>query len=861
MRKYALILFVTIFVIFSGSAQSQSELKELYQKYQSGDLSQSEMNKLMELKNKSEGGSGLETEIEEKREKFPQEKDIKNKQKEAKDKKEQLRENKKLQQFLEENPKMKTFFRREDTEDTLKKKMERKNFYNRYYFNEKKYEYGLNLYNLERYGYNIFESPSTYSPVENSSVSENYIVGPGDVINLTLWGGVNSQYEVEVGKNGNIATPDFGEISVAGLTYKELKEKLKGSISSGTRVSISFSKLKTIRVFLTGDSDSPGSYKLSGQATIVNAIFASGGPSKNGSMRNIFLKRNGNVVKKFDLYDFLLRGNSANDTFLMPGDVIYIPPVKNLVAVAGNVKREAIYELREDETLNDLINIAGGLTASADNTNISIERFRKNEGRIVLNINGTNKNKIKNFKLKDGDIIKIYPTTDFNKNAITLQGYVETPRMYEYRENMRVSDIITKEKLLEDTYLQYAALKRKIYPENYYETKPINLYKALFKQNERYDLKLKPEDKIIVFSKEEMQTPSPVFIQGEVRTPGTYDFEKGMTVLDLIHQADGLTNLANKKTAEHVRIDVGDDSVGSQILRNVSIKNIFNNPNNRNINFELEPFDKIFIRRIANYEKNRSITLTGEIKYPGVYYAQKGEKLYDIIKRAGGFTKEAYLRGAFFSREKIRERQEKRIDNLINSLQKNIEQISTNIKDDAKKQSLISLYEQRIQELEESEPTGRLVIELPDSLEKLKNSPYNITINEGDELNIPKKESSIIVLGEVYSPGVFVYEKDKHKVKNYLSMTGGATNKGDIDQAFVIKANGRIISNHYIDEESRTYSFLGNDFLNAKIYPGDTIIVPPKEPKESLLQGLKDWSTVLYNLATTVKITSDIWQQ
>jgi len=841
---------VSVFII----PISQIELFDLYQKYKSGNLSAEEMQKLEQLKGQYMGSSSLSLQEDKTRKKLPEEKDTKEKNPVEREKKFDLSEISEAFGIDEEKL-------REDLSAKEKKERKSQYYYQNYYFNKNKTIYEIDVSSLKRYGYDIFESPSTYAPVENVSVSDNYIIGPGDRLKINIWGGVTNEYELTVDKDGNLATPDFGTIAVAGLTYEKMKKKLNNIISSGSEVSVAISKLKTVRVFVTGDSESPGSYKLSGQANIVNAIFASGGPSKTGSMRNLYLKRRGRVVTKFDLYDFLLNGDSSKDTYLMPGDVVFIPPAEELVAVGGNIKRPSIYEMKKKETLADLLKIAGGLTASADETNIFIERFKKNEERIVININGNDKNKISNFKLQDGDIVKIYPITEDNKNAVLLEGYTSTPRRFSYEEGLRVSDIVKVKKLLPDTYLKYAALRRKVYPENYYKTVPVNLYKALFEKNKEFDLKLKPEDKIVLYSKKEMEKIPPLFVAGEVNNPGRYNFEEGMTVLDLIHKSGGITNLANKKTAEFVRINIGDDSVNSLVIKNINIRDLFENPNDSNINIELEPFDKLFVRRIANFEENRSITLEGEVTYPGVYYAKEDETLYDILKRAGGFTTEAYLRGAFFSRKTIKERQKKRLDNLVDSLEKNLENIISKSQDVPQLNNIIPIYEKRIEKLKKSEPAGRLVINLPQNLERLRKSSYNISIKDGDILKIPKEDDSIIVLGNVYSQGVFVYEESKETVGDYLDMAGGATKQGDLDQAFVIKANGRIISNHYIDEESKRFALFGSRLLNAKIYPGDTIIVPPKEIKEKFVSQLKDWTTVLYQLATTVKISSDVWNE
>ena len=279
-------------------------------------------------------------------------------------------------------------------------------FFQRYYFNEKGYSYPLDISSLSLFGRSFFEAPSTYAPVTNAPVNDNYILGPGDKLKINIWGTALTEIDVTVNANGNISSSHFGRLSVAGMTLGGLKARLQETVSTGTDFEIALIDVKTVRIFVTGDAAAPGSYTLSGLSTVINAVFSSGGPSETGSLRHIQLKRNGRAVKTIDLYDFILNGDSSGDTYLMDGDLIHIRPVGPLVAVAGNVRRPALYEVKEGETWEDMIRLAGGMTASAYGLNISLERFAPDRGRELSTLSRSD---LSQKAPRDGDILRIYP--------------------------------------------------------------------------------------------------------------------------------------------------------------------------------------------------------------------------------------------------------------------------------------------------------------------------------------------------------------------------------------------------------------------------------------------------------------------
>ena len=729
-------------------------------------------------------------------------------------------------------------------------------FFQRYYFNESGYDYPLDISSLTLFGRRFFDAPSTYAPVTNAPVNDNYILGPGDRLKITIWGTAMTDLDVTVNTNGNISSPQFGRMAVAGLTLGGLKDRLRESVSTGTDFEVALSEVKTVRIFVTGDAAAPGSYTLSGLASVINAVFSSGGPSSTGSLRSISLKRGGRRVKTIDLYDFLLNGDSSSDTYLMDGDIIHIAPVGPLVAVAGNVRRPALYEVKEGETWSDIISLAGGMTASAYGVNISLESFEPDKGRVLATLS---RDTLHTLSPKDGDILRVYPIpmTREDLNMVSLEGYVSTPRKFQWTEGMRFSDLVKAELLLPETYMEYATVTRREYPENTKRILPVNLEKAIFDRDEKADLLLHPEDIVTLYSKKEMQDRPPVFILGEVRKPGTFQYVPGMTVVDLIHLAQGLTNTANLKDAEYVTLRLSDNRVEEIDVSVFSLSSVLEQPNDPAVNFYLKPFDKIFVRRLADFEENRAITLSGEVTYPGVYYAREGETLADILKRAGGFTGEAYIRGSVFTRESVKALQREHLEELIRTMESTIAVLES--REESRFAALLPVYRKRLEEMKSAQVTGRLVMDLSGDLEAFSRSPYNISVRNGDRLFVPRNPNAVTVMGEVNSPGTFVYHSGHNRVKDYIRMTGGSTPRGDLSRAFVIKANGRIISPYFIDDESRVTTLFRNKFLNALIFPGDTIIVPPAEPRISFLEHLKDWTTILYQLASTVKFTADVW--
>ena len=356
--------------------------------------------------------------------------------------------------------------------------------------------------------------------VKTAAVSDNYVVGPGDYVVLTLWGRIEARYSMLVDSSGNISVPNLGFFKVGGMRFSDVRNMLKQKAEQivGAKANISMGGLKLIQVYVLGEVFRPGMYPTDSMSTIINALFLSGGPQDVGSLRNIELRRNGKVIIKFDMYELFLKGDKSHDLVLENGDIIFVPPVGVLVGIAGNVKRPAIYELRDKFDLNNLLSIAGGINPSAYTQQIQIDRIVNHEKQMVIDVNLKEIEKSKNFQLWDGDLVKVFTISEQIENYITLEGNVKRPGRYEFKQGMHISDIIAgKNDLLDETSYDYAVIKRLMPPNNSTHSINFNIGKVIFDKDKANDLELNAQDIIYVFSTWAFNDKPQVVVRGEVR--------------------------------------------------------------------------------------------------------------------------------------------------------------------------------------------------------------------------------------------------------------------------------------------------------------------------------------------------------
>ncbi|MCX7984775.1 MAG: SLBB domain-containing protein, partial [Bacteroidetes bacterium] len=519
---------------------------------------------------------------------------------------------------------------------------------------------------LEPYGYSIFRYPATtFEPVLNIPTPPSYIVGPGDEIIISVWGDTKLYHELTVNREGNLVIPDVGPINVNGLTIKEIREKLLrrmtevySSLKHGAKgatsfLDVSLGKLRTIQVFVLGEVSKPGGYSLSSLSTMLHALYLSGGPTTNGSLRKINLLRNNKVVAQLDFYEYALKGNRTDDVRLQDGDILFIPPVQKRVAIVGAVLRPAIYELKEQETLSDLIALSGGLLVNAYTERIHIERLvpfsqrsilKKDILDIDLPFASLEQLQSSVFKLEDADIVSIYSITNYPYNRVTITGNVNKPGTYELITRMRVSELIMKaDSFARNTFMEKATLLR-LLPNLRREIYHFNPRKALAGDTTE-NLVLQNEDQIIIYQESTFFPERYVEIYGAVKNPGRYPRYEKMTVADLVILAGGLREDASYENWELAKIDTGSIDNYSKIFKFSVLVSYWEDQTLKQL--LLQDFDRVTVPQNPRFKYPVQVTLAGYFVYPGVYsLISNEERLYDIIKRAGGIRPDAYLRGA-----------------------------------------------------------------------------------------------------------------------------------------------------------------------------------------------------------------------
>ena len=723
---------------------------------------------------------------------------------------------------------------------------------------------------LTQFGYNLFRATvSTFAPVTDVPVGPEYIIGPGDSFNISLWGRIERFYQAEVDRNGEITLPKIGTLKVWGLTFSELRKYLLRKFSrhyKGFHMNVVMGRLRTIRAFVIGEVVTPGSYTLSSLATVYNALFAAGGPSKRGTMRNIQLIRNGKIIRTIDLYDFLLKGDKSQDQRLQSGDTIFVPIIGPVVGIAGNVMRPAIYEIQDKMTLGELFDLAGGVTPIGYLQRVQIERIVAHEKRIVEDFDLAQYARERDFPklkiiLQDRDLVKVFPILPTTQEVVYLEGHVRRPGGYEFKEGMKLLDLIPSfDELLPEPYLDYADIMTLIPPDFHPETISFNLGNLL-RGDLSQNIELKEHDRVTIYSRESLQEVPQVTIGGEVQSPGKYRLVENMRVKELIYTGGNLKRNAYLPEAEITRLIKTEKGVTSKVI-NINLgEALRENPEH---NIPLKEDDYLLVRQVPGWYIEKTVTLEGEEKFPGVYSFSKGERLSSVIERAGGFTEYAYLKGAFFTRESAKRIQEKRIKGAVDKLEKDMLRSQARLAEasvsgaDAKglEQSMVAKRD-LLRKLKVAQATGRVVIVL-DSLDKFAGSKYDLELEDGDTLTIPPMPWIVNVLGSVYNPTSIVYTRGK-RADFYLSKVGGPTRDAEEGEMYIVKADGTVISKTQkgafgLSWDSEGKRWVGGGFMAARIDPGDSILVPSKITRIVWKKELMDWTTILFQLAVTAGV-------
>ena len=717
---------------------------------------------------------------------------------------------------------------------------------------------------LVRFGYDLFEGrrTSAFTPATDFPVPAGYLVGPGDALNVQLFGNVNADYYLIVSRDGSISLPEIGPVSIAGLDFSSARETISERITEqmiGVRSSITLGELRTIRVFVLGEVEEPGSYAVSGLSTMTNALFESGGVKEIGSLRDIQLKRNGDTVTSLDLYDLLLRGDTSSDARLQPGDVIFVPPIGDTIAVSGEVMRPAVYEMLGGEMLASIVDLAGGMTPVADSTNVRLERIVPGRGITVEQVD-LNASERTGSAGRNGDRVHIMPNLDQLENVVLLEGNVQQPGRYQWTPGMRLTDLLPSAELLKPmSDVGYVLVRREIEPNVLIEVLSADLSAALAVPGGPSDILLAARDTVNVFNLEigrqhiltplidelraqvpTVQVVSVARIGGSVRAAGEYPLEPGMTVSDLIRAGGGLAESAYVIDAELTRYEVIDGEYRETELLSVDLAAVLRG--DAGADLILNAHDYLNIREVPRWSQQQSVQLRGEVVFPGSYPIRQGETLTSVLERAGGLTELAFPEGAIFLREELRQRERQQLETLAGRIQGDL--VALSLSDPGATQAM-SIGQSLVAQIEEAQPVGRMVVSL--DLIAAGDVGQDIILKAQDQILVPSRTQSVTVLGEVQYATSHLFEPGLSR-DEYLQRSGGLTANADDKRIYIVRANGQV----EVDQSSRWF----RRSQSGEIYPGDSIVVPLDTDRVRPLVLWTGVTSVLYNIAIAVAAIS-----
>lgn len=655
------------------------------------------------------------------------------------------------------------------------------------------------------FGSEVFSNQSlSFEPSLNIPTPTNYILGPGDEVIIDIWGASETTYQLTVSPEGSVQIDNIGPVFLNGLTVEEATDRLTDKLSQiysglkgtdkNTYIQVTLGNIRSIKVSLVGEVKWPGTYTLSSFASVFNALYAAGGPTDKGTYRSVKVLRDGKVFQEVDLYDFLVSGDLSDNITLKDQDIIKVDPYVNRVTVLGETKHIGLFETLEGETFADVLEFAGGFNQYAYQKRVKVDR-KTNSERKIIDVYYPDQ---ANMLMKSGDIISIQKVLDRYENKITLEGAVFRPGEYQLEESPTLYSLIQNaEGLMGDAYLERAIIYR-TKPNYDIEAIPVNLNQVMADSG-RFDIKLKKDDRVLISSIFDLRELRTVKISGSVQNPGTYQFVENSSLKDLIYEADGFKEEAAPYNIEIAR-RITDDKSGEIKNEIASIISV-NIENGLEYNPELEetklkPFDQVFIRQSPTYEKQQTVRITGEVLYPGEYaLTTRDFRLSDLIQKSGGLTEYAFPEGASLTR---------RFD-------RNMKDIEINIEDSVAKESQESL--------------SQVGIQLNEALNN-NNSEYDLLLNAGDEIVIPKRLQTVQIRGEVLYPVNVRFERGRN-FRSYVSAAGGFTEQANTKSAYIVYANGEV---------DRTKKFL---FFKSypEVRPGSVLIIPPKEQREPLSRG------------------------
>jgi len=653
---------------------------------------------------------------------------------------------------------------------------------------------------LPVYGSELFDPPQSYAANTAAPAPDNYILGPGDEVQLQVSGPQDFSTSLVLDRNGQVSLPKIGPVTLAGVSVRDLEKTLTahiGKVFTNFKASATLGRLRGIQVYVVGQAQKPGTFQLSSLSTLVNALFASGGPSANGTMRAIELKRGGKTITTLDLYDFIAKGDKARDVPLLAGDVIVIPSVGPRVAVTGAFDQAAIYELKPGATsVADILNLGGGVPALATAQKALLERITRaitpprQVQEITLDSTGLQ------LPLQDGDVLTLLGISPAFANAVTLQGTVAEPLRYRWFDGMRILDLIPEREAL--------------VTRDYYKRK------NLLVQN-----------------------------TGVAKEAGSKVETSLRSMVDQINWEYAVIERLDRNRLSTQLIPF---NLGEAVLQKDPAHNLL-----------LQAGDVVTILsqndlRVPQERQSRLVRVEGEVAAPGVYQAAAGETLPQLLKRIGGLTPQAYLFGTELNRESVKVRQQENLDKLIRRLEAqsqsqqgtllaNRSSAGTADQTAAIMQVQQAQLKSQIERLKSFKSNGRMALELDPNGQSLATLP-DLPLEDGDRVLIPSTPGFVSAFGSVNNENVFIYKPGK--TVGDVIKSAGLTEDAEPTQAFVLRADGSVIA------RNDRSGWFGGGFESLAMMPGDTLVVPAQMDRESrynaLVRGAKDWTQILANL-------------
>jgi protein involved in polysaccharide export with SLBB domain len=735
---------------------------------------------------------------------------------------------------------------------------------------------------LPLFGQSLFlQPPSTFSPIDWMQVPSDYIIGPGDELQIDIWGQITAHLRVIVDRSGQIYVPQVGQISVAGVHYGELEQHLKREVSKvfkNFNLAANIGRLRSIQIMVVGNASYPGMYTISALSTLVNAIFASGGPAPQGSLRHIQVRRDGNTITDFDFYDLLIKGDKSKDVRLESGDVLYIPHVGPLVAISGSVNLPAIYEIKDGSRLQDLIDIAGNLSTIADTSKITIDRIVDHQARKTLEFPYDEQSRT--MPVVDGDIVRVLSIVPRFEDTVTLRGNVANPGRYPWKPGMKIADLIPDaQALLTREYwrdraaivtgrsTEYPLRKEAAQPQPFSPPTQQNSGRTTPNGTEPQNSASASPPNGAAAGANYPSAAGGAYIQQQQSSSNN----SAMNPRDRLPESQSSTTTSDesenpttvRNVAEDLRRYAPEINWDYAIIQRVNPKDLSSKlvwmsprraiiEHDEKSNIELLPGDivTIFSQRdiaVPQTERSRYVIIEGEVTRAGVYKLEPNETLQSVLRRAGGLVPDAYVYGSRFTRESARIAQQKSLDELAHTMEVQIRQSAIAVAASTQSGDLPQMQaaqEAVIAQLRNTRASGRVALPLKPSDKDITDFP-DMVLEDGDRLSIPHTPSTVSVVGDVYNPGSFIFEP-RTSTGAYLEMAGKGKPQSDLHHAFVLRANGVVVAANSVNGV-----FTGTKFDRLRLYPGDQIVVPYKLPTGAFVRGLRDWTQISSQLAIT----------